>query len=69
MNSAPYEMSSLLNDVLNIIRVHIEDKPIEFSADIAPDIPARLVGDETRVRQVLLNILSNAAKYTNAGFV
>jgi signal transduction histidine kinase/FixJ family two-component response regulator/HPt (histidine-containing phosphotransfer) domain-containing protein len=69
LNTAPYELGSLLNDVLNIIRVYVDDRPIEFSADIAPDIPARLIGDEARVRQVLLNTLSNAAKYTREGFV
>jgi signal transduction histidine kinase/CheY-like chemotaxis protein len=69
LNPAPYELGSLLNDALNIIRVYMEDKPVELIAEIAPDIPARMTGDETRVRQVLLNILSNAAKYTREGFV
>ncbi|MDR0648644.1 MAG: response regulator [Synergistaceae bacterium] len=69
LNLAPYEFGSLLNDVLNIIRIYLNDKPIELIADIAPDIPACMTGDETRVRQVLLNVLSNAAKYTHKGFV
>jgi signal transduction histidine kinase/CheY-like chemotaxis protein len=69
LNLAPYELGSLLNDVLNIIRVYIDDKPIELITDIAPDIPACMTGDETRVRQVLLNVLSNAVKYTREGFV
>ncbi|GHS90163.1 hypothetical protein AGMMS49957_15370 [Synergistales bacterium] len=69
LNLSPYELGSLLNDVLNIIRVYIEDKPIELFANIAPDIPAYITGDETRVRQILLNILSNAVKYTSEGFV
>jgi CheY-like chemotaxis protein len=69
LHLAPYELGSLLNDVLNIIRVYMDDKPIELIAEIAPDIPACMTGDETRVRQVLLNVLSNAAKYTREGFV
>jgi CheY-like chemotaxis protein len=69
LNAATYELASLLNDALNIIRVYIDDKPIELITDIAPDIPARMEGDETRVRQVLLNILSNAAKYTREGTI
>jgi signal transduction histidine kinase/ligand-binding sensor domain-containing protein/CheY-like chemotaxis protein len=67
--TAPYELASLLNDALNIIRIYLDDKPIEFITDIAPGIPARVTGDETRVRQVLLNVLSNATKYTHKGFV
>jgi CheY-like chemotaxis protein len=69
LNAAPYELASLLNDALNIIRVYIDDKPIAFTADIAPDIPAHVTGDETRVRQILLNVLSNAATYTREGYI
>jgi signal transduction histidine kinase/ActR/RegA family two-component response regulator len=69
LNAAPYETASLLNDVLNIIRVRLAGKPIEFFTDISPDIPASLIGDETRVRQILLNILGNAVKYTEKGFI
>ncbi|MDR1295964.1 MAG: response regulator [Deltaproteobacteria bacterium] len=69
LNPAPYELGSLLNDVLNIIRVYINAKPIELVTDISPDIPASLTGDESRVRQALLNVLSNAVKYTGEGFV
>ncbi|MDR1530784.1 MAG: response regulator, partial [Clostridiales bacterium] len=69
LSAAPYDLGSLLNDVLNIIRVYMEDKPIDLIADIAPDMPAAVTGDETRVRQVLLNVLSNAAKYTRRGFI
>jgi signal transduction histidine kinase/CheY-like chemotaxis protein len=69
LNVSSYEMGSLLNDVMNIIRMYMESKPIELLTEIDPDIPAFMIGDETRVRQVLLNILSNAAKYTHEGFV
>jgi signal transduction histidine kinase/CheY-like chemotaxis protein len=69
ISAAPYETGSLLNDVLNIIRIRLGDKPIELVADIAPDLPASLTGDETRVRQVLLNILGNAVKYTEKGSI
>jgi signal transduction histidine kinase/FixJ family two-component response regulator len=66
---APYGMASLLNDTLNIIRIRLGDKPIELITDIDPNIPAFVTGDETRVRQILLNILSNAVKYTREGFI
>ncbi|MDR3321110.1 MAG: response regulator [Synergistaceae bacterium] len=64
-----YQTASLLNDVLTIIRVHLDDKHVELRTDIDPSIPANLVGDEVRVRQALINILSNAEKYTDEGFI
>ncbi|GHV53675.1 hypothetical protein FACS1894216_12130 [Synergistales bacterium] len=69
MTNARYDMASLLNDVITIIRVRVAEKQIEFTVDIDEAIPAFPVGNETRVRQVLLNILSNAVKYTEAGFI
>ncbi|MDR1656023.1 MAG: response regulator [Deltaproteobacteria bacterium] len=65
----PYELSSVLNDVLNIIRIRLTEKPVELLTDFDSDIPAVLSGDEARVRQILLNLLSNAVKYTKQGFI
>jgi signal transduction histidine kinase len=69
ITTARYDTASLLNDALAIIRIRLCDKPIELTADIDPSIPAFMTGDEVRVRQILLNILSNAEKYTNEGFI
>ncbi|MDR3191511.1 MAG: response regulator [Treponema sp.] len=64
-----YDMPSLLNDtvVLNIVR--IGSKPIVFKLDIDENLPARLFGDELRIKQILNNLLSNAFKYTKEGTV
>jgi signal transduction histidine kinase/CheY-like chemotaxis protein/HPt (histidine-containing phosphotransfer) domain-containing protein len=64
-----YDMPSLLNDtvVLNIVR--IGSKPIAFKLDIDENLPARLFGDELRIKQILNNLLSNAFKYTKEGTV
>jgi signal transduction histidine kinase/FixJ family two-component response regulator len=64
-----YDMSSLLNDtaVLNILRAG--SKPVVFKLDIDENLPARLFGDELRVKQILNNLLSNAFKYTKEGTV
>jgi signal transduction histidine kinase/DNA-binding response OmpR family regulator/HPt (histidine-containing phosphotransfer) domain-containing protein len=64
-----YDMPSLINDtvVLNIVRVG--SKPITFRLDIDEALPARLLGDELRIKQILNNLLSNAFKYTKEGTV
>jgi signal transduction histidine kinase/DNA-binding response OmpR family regulator/HPt (histidine-containing phosphotransfer) domain-containing protein len=64
-----YDMPSLINDtvVLNIVR--IGSKPIKFKLDIDENLPARLFGDELRIKQILNNLLSNAFKYTKEGEV
>jgi len=64
-----YRFSSLLNDTLNIIRIRSQEKPILLVANIDPNIPNLLTGDTIRVRQVLLNLLTNAVKYTHEGFI
>jgi signal transduction histidine kinase/CheY-like chemotaxis protein len=66
---AKYYLSSLVNDTLNIIRMKLVEKPIRFYTNIDSRIPNDLVGDEVRVRQILLNILGNAVKYTERGFI
>ncbi len=65
----PYQMSSLINDVVAMIRVTAEDKKIELIVHVDSDFPDNLIGDAVRVRQVLLNILSNAVKFTEEGSV
>ncbi|MDR2123740.1 MAG: response regulator [Desulfovibrio sp.] len=71
MEIAPmrYDMASLLNDILMISKIHLEDKPLLFEIELDESMPAALFGDEMRVRQILINILSNAVKYTRRGFI
>ena len=67
--AAPYDTASMLNDVLTIIRVQIAQRPLKLIVESAPDIPRGLIGDAVRVKQVLLNLLGNAVKYTDTGQV
>ncbi|MDR1109721.1 MAG: response regulator [Deltaproteobacteria bacterium] len=66
---ADYLFSSLIQDVVGIIRTRITEKPIDLFVYVDPLMPNRIRGDEVRIRQILLNLLSNAVKYTKEGHV
>ena len=64
-----YQLSSLLNDVSNMIRFKAKEKNLEFITDIDKNLPDNLYGDVVRVRQIMTNLLTNAVKYTDEGSV
>jgi signal transduction histidine kinase/CheY-like chemotaxis protein/HPt (histidine-containing phosphotransfer) domain-containing protein len=64
-----YDISSLISDVVNIIRLRAAEKSLAFYVNVDSAIPAQLEGDDVRIRQILINLLSNAVKYTRRGFI
>ncbi|MCL2853294.1 MAG: ATP-binding protein [Defluviitaleaceae bacterium] len=57
-----------INDVISIIKIRMGASKSRFIVHVQPDIPGVLFGDEVRIRQVLINILTNAVKYTKDGY-
>jgi len=69
LDASPISLAAFLRGVTDIVRVRVHEKDIEFICDFAPDLPADIRGDEKRLRQVLLNLLANAVKFTHQGRV
>ncbi len=69
LNPAPFALGPLLDGVVATLGAPAADKGIALDVELAPDLPAWMVGDELRLRQVLLNLVNNAIKFTPAGSV
>ena len=64
-----YDYAKLLRTTYNIISVKAQQKALEVVYSVAEDMPQKLIGDETRVQQIIINILNNAVKYTDRGSI
>ncbi|MCL2203613.1 MAG: response regulator [Defluviitaleaceae bacterium] len=64
-----YNVAALVGDAAQLHSIYAESKGVLFVVDIDPGLPARLVGDALRIRQIIINILTNAFKYTEDGTV
>ncbi len=64
-----YDFASVLNDIVNMTMSKAEDKGLTYELTVDPNIPSVMYGDEIRIRQVILNIVNNAIKYTEKGSI
>ncbi|MBO5486619.1 MAG: DegV family EDD domain-containing protein, partial [Eubacterium sp.] len=64
-----YDVGDMLSDIVNMIWVRAREKGLEFHIDVDQAMPSRLYGDEVRIKQILINVLNNAVKYTSEGYV
>jgi len=64
-----YNVHSMIYDIVTMINVRIGEKSLDFIIDDDPDLPVEMIGDEIRIKQVILNLLTNAVKFTNEGHI
>lgn len=64
-----YDFLDLIKEIINMIAVRLMESPLEFNVEINKNIPRQIYGDASKIRQVLINILNNAIKYTEEGSI
>ena len=69
LNIDTYHPGNMMSDLVGMLWLRAKEKKLEFHVNVAPDIPAELVGDEVRIKQILINVVNNAIKYTKEGSV
>ncbi len=67
--SDSYQVSHLLADITALVHARLATKPVVFKTEIDGNVPNRLYGDEVRLKQILINLLGNAMKFTQSGFI
>ncbi len=67
--SARYDLASLIRDTINVVSVRFRNKPIGIFVELDRELPSHLIGDEVRIRQIIMNFLTNAVKFTREGYV
>ena len=67
IETVPFDLAGIVSGVADIYRIDLYQRGIAFAASIAPEIPTQLIGDSTRIRQVLMNLVGNATKFIERG--
>jgi len=69
LENKPFKLSNISDDCIHLIENRAKDKCIELYIDVKPNVPDDLIGDEVRLRQILINLLGNAFKFTEQGSI
>lgn len=64
-----YNPGTMLSDIVGMLWIRAKEKNLDFQVNVSPDLPLELLGDEIRIKQILINVLNNAIKYTKEGSV
>ena len=69
LEMAPFSLLDVVDEALDSVVMLASEKGLEVLVDVAPDVPEAVVGDRGRLKQIMLNLLSNALKFTFDGSI
>ncbi len=69
MDRIPFDLPDLIQEVFNLVSLKVREKNLTISCDLSPEVPHELISDKSRLRQVLINLVGNAVKFTENGDV
>lgn len=69
LETSPFDLSVLLRSVEAMFKIQAQEKRLQFTVTLDEDVPVLLLGDQVRLTQILMNVLSNAFKFTDSGSV
>ena len=69
LESIPFDLGDLIEKAIEILAMRANEKGLELACHLSPDVPCALIGDPNRLQQILINLLSNALKFTEKGSV
>jgi PAS domain S-box-containing protein len=69
LESIDFDLGELIDKAIEILAMRASEKGLELACHLSPDVPCSLIGDPTRVTQILINLIGNAVKFTDKGSV
>jgi PAS domain S-box-containing protein len=69
LESIPFDLGDLIEKAIEILAMRANEKGLELACHLSPDVPCALIGDPNRLQQILINLISNALKFTEKGSV
>lgn len=69
INPAPYRTGDVISELVGMFWNKVHEKNLVFHVEVSPELPETLIGDEVRIKQILINLINNAIKYTKEGSV